>query len=111
MAAPPPTLAGKKMGLLISCPPQHPNFKHALLLAKSALQLGLQVYVYIIDDAVTGISHPDLLSLQSDNLKLFACAFTARQRNVPIDDAATFGGLGALSDIITATDRFLSFNA
>jgi len=107
----PPTLTGKKLGILLSCPPRHPNFQHALNLAETALNQGLQVYLYCIDEAVLGLSNPHLQSLSPGRLKLFACGLAARKHAVPLDESATFSGLATLSDIITATDRFLSFNA
>ena len=104
-------LAGKKLGLLVSAPPNHPNFHHGLQLAQAALNEGLRVYLYCIDQAVTGLSDPRLQSLKPAGLNLSACAFAAERYGVPLNDLATFSGLGALSGIITATDRFICLNA
>jgi len=43
-------------------------------------------------------------------LHLFACAYGARRRNLPLTDQATFAGLSVVSDLIAGTDRFVSFN-
>ena len=100
-----------KLGILLSCPPAHRNFRHGVELARTALKRGLQVYLYCIDDAVTGIASNDLQSLKSTGLVLYGCAFSARCRNVPINDLAAFTGLTIVSDLIAGTDRFVSFNS
>jgi hypothetical protein len=101
----------KKLGILLSCPPAHPNFKHALGLARAALRRGMQVYLYCIDEAVTGIAGDPLQHLKKDGLVLYGCAFSARCRNIPIDDRAAYSGLTVVSDLMASTDRFLAFNA
>lgn len=100
----------KKLGLLISIAPEQPGFAHALGLAEAALDKGLEVYLYCIDDAVAGIGAPRLQSLATRGLKLYACAYSAERRRLSRTDAAIFAGLASLSDLIAATDRFLSFN-
>lgn len=103
--------ASGKLGILLSCTPEHPNFRHGLELARVALKRGLRVYLYCIDDAVTGIAGSGMQSLKSDGLVLYGCAFSARCRNVPINDLAAFTGLTIVSDLMAGTDRFVSFNA
>ena len=46
------SLRGKKLGLLLSTRPGHPPFRHGVSLAKAALDAGLKVYLYCIDEAV-----------------------------------------------------------
>ncbi len=103
-------LRGKKLGLLISVPPEHPNFNHGLRLAEIALARGVVVYFYCIDDAVKGLSDPRLQQLKADGLKLFACAYGAQRRGIAGGEQAIFGGLTIVNDLIAGTDRFLSFN-
>lgn len=103
-------LRGKKLGLLLSTRPEHPNFKHGLRLAEVALSQGLLVYLYCIDDAVWGVGDPKLQDLKSRGLNLYACAYGAQRRNVPLSDLAAFAGLGVVSDLMAGSDRFLSFN-
>ena len=104
------SLRGKKLGLLLSISPDHPNFDHGLRLAAAALDEGADVYLYCIDDAVHGLTEPRLQRLKSGGAKLFACAFGAQCRELPMTDCAVYGGLTILSDIIASTDRFVSFN-
>ena len=99
-----------KLGVLISTAPHRPNFQHGLRLAESALARGLAVYLYLIDEAVPGIDDQRLQALRSRGLHLFACAFGAKKRNLVTDDRATWAGLATASDLIAATDRFVSFN-
>jgi predicted peroxiredoxin len=103
-------LARKKLGVLISVAPQHPNFNHGVHLAEAALALGADVYLYCVDEAVRGLTDARLRQLKAVGLKLFACAYGAQRRNVPLSAHATFGGLSLLNELIVGTDRFVSFN-
>ncbi len=103
-------LSGKKLGVLISAGPEHPNFGHGLGVAEAALEQGVGVYLYCIAEAVRGLGERRLQELKGRGLNLYACAYSARRRNVVMRDEAAFAGLAALADIISATDRFLAFN-
>jgi hypothetical protein len=100
----------KKLGLLIACAPHRANFRHGLRLARAAVARKMSVYLYLIDEAVPGIDHHEVQSLRQEGVHLFACAFGAKKRNLVTDDRATWVGLATASDLIAATDRFLSFN-
>ena len=104
------TLQGKKLGVLLSTRPEAANFRHGLHLAEAALDAQVTVYLYCIDDAVNGVADARLQALQTRGLKLFACAYGAQRRSIPLADAATYAGLSVLSDLIAGTDRFVSFN-
>jgi hypothetical protein len=104
------SLSGKKLGLLLSVAPEHPNFEHGVKLAAAALAQGVQVYLYCIDDAVPGVPHPTLQELKGKGLRLFACAYGAQRRTIGTSDQAVFGGLAVLSDLVAGTDKFISFN-
>lgn len=104
------SLRGKKLGLLLSTRPETPNFRHGVHLAEAALAAELKVYLYCIDDAVHGVGDTQLQSLKARGLNLYACAYAARRRNVPVNDLAAFAGLSVVSDLMSGTDRFLSFN-
>ena len=104
----PPT--GKKLGILVSRPPEHPAFVHGVKLAEAAIRAGLIVYLYCIDDAVRGVGDARLQSLRGAGLNLFACAYAAQQRRLPITDAAVFSGLSIVTELVAGTDRFVSFN-
>lgn len=101
---------GKKLGILISAGPDKPSFSHGLGVAGAALAAGVDVYLYCIDDAVSGVNRSDLQALRERGLKLYACAYGAHRRNIPVNDAATFAGLTVVSDLVSGTDRFISFN-
>lgn len=103
-------LAGKKLGLLISVGPDHPNFRHGLRLAETALERGLHVYLYCIDEAVRGVPDVRLQELRARGLHLFACAYGAQRRHLPHNDLAVYSGLTVLNDLMANTDRFLSLN-
>ncbi len=101
---------GKKLGLLLSAPPGTDSFRHGVRLAGAALAQGVDVYLYCVDDAVGGADDPELQALKSRGLKLYACAYGAQRRHLPLDDRAVFAGLTVVSDLVASTDRFVSFN-
>jgi hypothetical protein len=103
-------LRGKKLGVLLSIRPDQPNFERGIRLAETALAEGVDVYLYCIDEAVPGVMDPRIQELKNRGLKLFACAYGAHRRSLPLNDAAIFAGLTVVSDIMAATDRFISFN-
>ncbi|MEI7729774.1 MAG: DsrE family protein [Verrucomicrobiota bacterium] len=102
--------SGKKLGVLISCAPQAANFRHGIRAAGAALGKGVDVYVYCIDEAVSGLADQELQTLKAKGLKLYACAYGAHRHHVPLSDLAAFAGLTVVSDIMASTDRFVSFN-
>jgi sulfur relay (sulfurtransferase) complex TusBCD TusD component (DsrE family) len=104
------SLRGKKLGVLISTSPDHPNFDRGLSLAETALAEGVDVYLYCIDEAVPGVNSARLQGLKERGLKLYACAYGAHRRHFPLSEAATFAGLTVVNDLIVSTDRFVSFN-
>jgi len=104
------SLRGKKLGILLSTRPEHPPFKHGVRLAEAALVEGVDVYLYCIDEAVYGVDDPELQALKGRGLKLYACAYGAQRRRIPLSDRATFAGLTVVSDLVSSTDRFISFN-
>lgn len=103
-------LRGRKLGILLSTRPELPAFGHGVSLAEAALQQGVDVYLYCIDDAVWGVRDAALQALKVKGLKLYACAYGAQRRSLPVDDAAVFAGLTVVSDLMASTDRFVSFN-
>lgn len=103
-------LRGKKLGLLISVAPEHPNFGHGLGLAAAALAAGVDVYLYCLDEAVRGVGDARLQALKVAGLKLHACAYGAHRRKIPLSADAVFAGLTVVSDLAAGTDRFCAFN-
>lgn len=104
------SLPGKKLGILLSTNPDHPNFSHGVRLAETALANGVEVYLYCIDEAVPGIQDPRIIRLKEQGARLFACAYGAHKRNLTMDDTALFAGLTVVADLMADTDRFISFN-
>lgn len=102
--------ANKKLGLLISARPAHPNFERGIELALEAIHAGVGVYLYLIDNAVEGMSAPRLRELQKRGGHIFACAHAARRRDLELRGEIVFAGLGQLSEIIAHTDRFVTFD-
>ncbi len=105
-----PACTPKKLGILLSVCPKAAGFRHGLGLAEAALTRGFDVYLYCIDEAVYGVDDPRVQELVRHGLKLFACAYGAQQRGIPLGDQAVFSGLAVVSDLMASTDRFVSFN-
>jgi hypothetical protein len=101
-------LAGKKLGVLLTTGPEHPNFRPALALMQAALDAGVRVYLYCIDEGVRSVATPEIQVLKS-NASLFACAYGAHRRHIAVDESAAWSGLTVLADVVGSTDRFVSF--
>jgi sulfur relay (sulfurtransferase) complex TusBCD TusD component (DsrE family) len=102
--------AKRKLGLMVSTAPDHPNLQTALGLAAAALDRGAEVYLYLIDDGVAGVEDPLVQQLADRGARLFVCAYGCQKRRLPLSDKATNCGLVVLTDVINGTDRFLAFN-
>jgi hypothetical protein len=104
--------AGKKLGVLLSTAPDHPNFDAALGLARAALARGTSLYLYLIDDGVRALADARLRAVPGQGAKLVVCAYGCPKRRIPLEDSPdiTYCGLVVLTDILNATDRFVAFN-
>ena len=102
--------AKRKLGLMVSTAPDHPNLQTALGLATAALDRDTEVYLYLIDDGVAGVEEPRVQELAARGARLFVCAYGCQKRRLPLSDKATNCGLVVLTDVINGTDRFLALN-
>jgi len=102
-------LAGKKLGVLLTTAPAHPNFRPALALMNAALDAGVRVYLYCVDDGVRAVAAPEVQALKERGASLFGCAYGAHRRHIVVDDSAAWSGLTVLADVVGSTDRFVSF--
>ena len=100
----------KRIGLMLSTPPEHPNLGTVVGLTRAALESGNEVYLYLIDEGTRALIDPRLKDLKSQGLKLYICAYGGQRHGIEPDDQAVFCGLVVLSDLIKGSDRFLSFN-
>ena len=100
----------KKIGIMLSAEPASPRFSEGLSVAERALASHAQVYLYLIDSAVEGIANPRFESFKSSGGHLFACAYSLQRRGLNPPGVATLSGLTVLSDILSSTDEFHSFN-
>jgi len=106
-------LEGKKLGLLLSTPPTHPNADTVAQLSKTAQDAKVQVYLYLIDEGVKNLKNPTIRELTDSGVKLSVCAYGCQQHNVSTDgygQDVTFCGLVVLSQIVTGCDQFIAFN-
>jgi hypothetical protein len=105
----PPSLTGKKLGVLLTTPPAHPNFRPAVALMNAALDAGVRVYLYCIDEGVRAVAAPEIQAIKARGASLFGCAYGAGHRKLPIDESAAWSGLTVLADVVGSTDKFVSF--
>ncbi|HIE66071.1 MAG: DsrE family protein [Nitrospira sp.] len=101
-------MKNKKLGIILSTPPEEKNLALVVSLATEARRQGIGVYLYLIDDGVKHIDHPEMTRLKETGVKLFLCAYGAQRRSIPPSDKAAFGGLVVLSDLIKGCDRFIT---
>jgi len=102
--------ATRKLGLMVSTAPDHPNLQTAVGLATAALDRDVDVYLYLIDDGVAAVEDPGVQQLAGRGARLFVCAYGCQKRRLPLSDTATNCGLVVLTDVINGTDRFLALN-
>jgi sulfur relay (sulfurtransferase) complex TusBCD TusD component (DsrE family) len=102
-------LVGQKLGVLLTTAPTHPHFRVALALMNAAVESGVRVYLYCIDEGVRAVAAPEVQALKERGVSLFGCAYGAGRRKIPIDDSAAWSGLTVLADVVGSTDRFVSF--
>jgi len=105
-------LARRKLGLMLSTRPEHPNLQTAVGLARTALDRGGDVYLYLIDDGIYAKDRPEIRELAQRGAKLFVCAYGCQKRGVPLSDPDTFAysGLVVLTDLINGCERFIALN-
>jgi sulfur relay (sulfurtransferase) complex TusBCD TusD component (DsrE family) len=105
-------LSRRKLGLLISTHPEHPNLDTALGLSRAALDRGVDLYIYLIDDAVRAKDRAEVQELARRGAKLFVCAYGCQKRNVPLSEPDRFNycGLVVLTDLLNGCERFLALN-
>jgi sulfur relay (sulfurtransferase) complex TusBCD TusD component (DsrE family) len=105
-------MAVRRLGLLLSTPPSHPSVETVVQLAQAALQKGVDVYLYLIDEGVKTVMDQRYLGLVNAGAKMSVCAYGCQQHGVPtvtVDSRISLSGLVVLSGIIDGCDRFLAF--
>lgn len=103
----------KKLGILLSTPPRHPNVTTVARLSEEALKAGHDAYLYLIDEGVLNVPDGRLKALVSRGAKFFVCAYGCQQHGVKTDtvgEGMTLCGLVVLSNIVNGCDRFVAFN-
>ena len=103
-------IRGRKLGILLSTKPGHPNLETCLGLSREALNRGVDVNLYLVDDGVANIDDDRILDLGRGGAKLFVCAYGCQRRRLPITEKATYCGLVVLTDLINGTERFVALN-
>lgn len=103
----------KKLGVLLSTPPSHPNIATVVGLCREAVKANIDVYLYLIDEGVRNLDDARLVALSGSGAKFFVCAYGCQQQGISTDKLApgvTLCGLVVLSNMINGCDRFVAFN-
>src|SRR5277367_2715974 len=93
-------LKGKKLGVLLTTDPKHPNFRPAVALMNAAIEARVRVYLYCVDEGVRSVATPELQAIKGRGASLFGCAYGAGRRKIPLDDSAAWSGLTVLADVV-----------
>jgi hypothetical protein len=101
---------GKKVGIMISADSGGASFERGLAAAEAAIRNSAQVYLYLIDNAVTGLGNPRIKQLKDAGVHLYACAYSLQRRHLNAPPEATLAGLTILSDVIASAEDFQSYN-
>lgn len=103
----------RKLGVLLSTPPSHPNVTTVARLCEEGLKADVDVYLYLVDEGVRNLSDARFLRLSDAGVKLFVCAYGCQQHSVSTDnlkEGVQLCGLVVLSNMINGCDRFVAFN-
>ena len=105
-------MQSKKLGVLLASPSTSSNSQAVFHLCQEALQAGLDVYLYLIDQGVQSLRDERYLTLSQSGVKFFACAYGCERHQISTDNlppTVSLSGLVVLSHIINGCDRFLAF--
>ena len=105
-------MISKKFGILLSTAPSHPSVETVVQLTRAALNRGVDVYLYLIDEGVKSLNDSRFSGLVDGGVKMSVCAYGCQQHGVPtgdVDSRISLSGLVVLSGIIDGCDRFLAF--
>ncbi|MBX7157730.1 MAG: hypothetical protein K1X66_05025 [Verrucomicrobiae bacterium] len=88
-------IAIKRLGVLLAAGPVSKGFIEARVKIEEALREGYSVYLYAVDEGVLGLAEWQKLK----GVHCFGCAFSARQRELELEESIIYGGLSLLSDL------------
>ncbi len=97
------------MGVLLGVGSGASKFARAVALCQRAVERGVRIHLYLLDDAVREVESEALQSLKERGATLHACAYAAQKRGIPLTEGAVFSGLTVVGDLVNRTDRFISF--
>jgi len=101
---------GITFGVVVHASPECPSFQHAIHAIQTALKASCQVYVYLLDDAVTGVLGSDVRALAQRGVKVSACGLAMGNRDLECPDDICPAGLTTLSDILFYADVVSVYN-
>ena len=91
---------GITFGVVVHANPECPSFEHAIHVVQTALKASCKVFLYLLDDAVTGVDESGVRALVQRGVKVSACGFAVEKRDLACPDDICPAGLTTLSDIL-----------
>ena len=101
---------GESIGVVIKSTPSSHSFTRGLDLIQMALESEVQVYIYLLDEAVRGVWGTEISSVLKLGGKISVCAFAMEQRGLECPNEIIPSGLTMMSDVLLQSDRAFIFN-
>ncbi len=99
----------RTLGMLLAVGPETSTFRYAIGLAGTAQRERVQVYLYLLDEAVLAADSREMRELSQSGVKISGCAYAAQRRSLFMPEHIVWGGLKLLNDIIAHSNRFVGF--
>ncbi|MEE8449087.1 MAG: DsrE family protein [Thermodesulfobacteriota bacterium] len=99
----------KSLGILLASSPNHEDRFTALKLAQTALDLGMEVKIFLFDEGVYNCLDNEFISLNQAGADITICEQSAKDRNLDIQAPVKRGSLYDLAGIAKQIDRLVSF--
>ncbi len=104
---------GRKLGILILSKPESPDLETIQGLCQAAMEIGVEVEVFVMGDAVYGLPNYQLDTMARNGAKVSFCAANVTERDIDLESPALAGfeegSQYTLACIVESSDRFLAF--
>ena len=104
---------GKKLGIVVLAKPEDPDLQTIQGLCQAAGEMGIEVEVFCMGDAVYHLLNNRLKAVVKKGAKVSFCSLNARERAIDPDSPALAGfeegSQFTLACMVEESDRFLAF--
>jgi len=102
-------LHGKILGILLATSPENSNTKIAGEVVKHALNLGVKVKIFLMDDGIYNLNDKDFQKLIDTGAEVSLCSTNAEKRGIKKADGVNFGSQYDHAEILRDCDKYLGF--